>query len=129
MSDSMVTSTVLVIDESDAWFMAVATECEKLGYSAVRARHRDEALAAAQQQKPVLVMVDLLLAAKSGAGFIRRLRSLPAMKGTPMLLATSGTDANRAQQAVGGAQAQVVEKNKQSLHALSERLRALPVSA
>lgn len=129
MSHASGTSTVLVIDESDAWFSAVASECQKHGYQAIRARHRDEALHAAQDQRPSLVMVDLLLAAKAGAGFIRQLRSIPALKDTPMLLATSGTDPHRAQQAVGGTRAEVVAKNRRSLDAVMERLKAQPVSA
>lgn len=121
-------SKVLVIDDSDTWFSAVAEECAKAGFSAVRAMDHAQAFAAVNEERPSLVMVDLLVAAKAGAGFIRRLRSMPQMKHTPMVLASSGTTSHTAKQAVG-ADAEVVAKDKQSLQSLSERLRKLPLSA
>lgn len=119
---------VLVVDDSDSWFSAVAAECEKVGISALRAFDHDQAMEAASEQRPSLVLVDLLVAAKAGAGFIRQLRSLPNMKDTPMLLTTSGTSVTTARHAVGGA-AEVVGKDRRALASLSERLRKLPLSA
>lgn len=121
-------SKVLVIDDSDTWFSAVAEECAKAGFSAIRAMDHDEAFVAVSEERPSLVLVDLLVAAKAGAGFIRRLRSMPQMKDTPMVLASSGTSAHTARQAVGGG-AEVVSKDKRALEHLSERLRKLPLSA
>lgn len=119
---------VLVIDDSDRWFSAVAAECEKVGFSALRAMNHDEAMSVANEQRPSLVVVDLLVAARAGAGFIRQLRSLPHMKNTTMLLATSGTSHASAKQAVGGA-AEIVGKDSDSLVRLSEHLRKMPLNA
>ncbi len=121
---------ILVIDDSDSWFDAVAAECEKVGFSAVRAVHHKEALAVAQDESVSMVLVDLLVAAKAGAGFLRHLRSLPKLKNTPVILATTGTDPQKANQAVGGVSAhEVISKDRKSLETLSDRLRKLPVSA
>ena len=121
-------SKVFVIDDSDSWFSAVAAECEKAGYGVIRALHHGEALAIDPDEPVSLVMVDLLLAAKAGAGFMRQLRSRPKLKNAPMLLATTGTNAARAQQAVGGMSAEIISKDPKSLGSLSQKLRALPVA-
>lgn len=122
-------SRVLVIDDSEAWFTAIAAECEKAGYHAMRVADSDEAIQIAMQQPPSLVVVDVLIAAKAGASFIRQLRSLPSMKNTPMLLATAGTHPHTARQALGGTSAEIVPKDRRSLETLSDKLRKLPVSA
>ena len=122
---------VLVIDDSEAWFTAVAAECEKAGYSAMRVSDSDEALELVTRQPPLLVLVDVLIAAKAGASFIRQLRSLPSMNNTPMLLTTAGINPNTAtaRQALGGSSAEIIPKNKSSLEAFSEKLRQLPLTA
>jgi len=120
---------VLVIDDSEAWFTAIAAECEKAGYSAMRVSDSDEALDLVTRQPPMLIVVDVLIAAKAGASFIRQLRSLPSMNNTPMLLTTAGTNPNAARQALGGSSAEIIPKNKHSLETLAEKLRKLPISA
>lgn len=122
-------SRVLVIDDSEAWFTAIAAECEKVGYQAMRVSDGDEAIQIAASQPPSLVVVDVLIAARAGASFIRQLRSLPSMRNTPMLLATAGTNPHTARQALGGSSAEIVPKNRQSLEGLSDKLRRLPISA
>lgn len=121
-------SKVLVIDDSDSWFDAVAAECEKAGYSVIRAQHHREALEMQPDEPVSLVMVDLLIAAKAGAGFMRQLRSRPQLKNAPMLLATAGTSPAKAMQAVGGTTAEIISKDSRSLGSLFEKLRALPVA-
>lgn len=121
-------SKVLLIDDSDLWCAAVASELEKAGHTVVRAHDQEEAILAASGERPSLVLVDLLLAAKGGASFVRKLRSLPAMKNTPMLLTTAGTNREVAQHAVGQAADQIITKDKQSLDAITQRLARLPMA-
>jgi DNA-binding response OmpR family regulator len=122
-------SKVLVVDDSDLWCSAVALELGKAGYSVIRARHHVEALAAAAEERPDLVMVDVLLAARAGAGFVRQMRSIPTMKDTPMLLTTTGTERAAVQGAMGVAAEEIMPKSRQSLDDLSQRLRAIGISA
>ena len=61
-------STVLVIDDSDMWCDAVELELGKHGYTVLRARHQDEAMSAAMEEQPTLVVIDVLLAARRRRG-------------------------------------------------------------
>jgi CheY-like chemotaxis protein len=121
-------SKVLLIDDSDPWCATVSCELGKAGHTVVRARDQEEAIAAATDQRPSLVLVDLLLAAKAGAGFVRKLRSLPAMRNIPMLLTTAGTNRQMAQHAVGQAADQIITKDRGSLDAIAQRLAKLPMA-
>ena len=121
--------TVLVIDDSESWFSAIAVECEKAGYSAMRVSDSDEAIDFVTRQPPLLIVVDVLIAAKAGASFIRQLRSLPSMSNTPMLLTTAGVNAKTARLALGVTSEEIIPKNKRALETFSEKLRKLPLSA
>ena len=119
---------ILIIDDSDSWFDAVAAECEKAGFYAIRAMRHDEPLDLKGDDTISMVLVDLLVATKAGAGYIRQLRSQPKLKNAQMLLATAGTNAQSAMHAVGGRSAEVIAKDATSLASIAERLRKLPVA-
>ena len=121
--------TILVIDDSESWFSAIAVECEKAGYSAMRVSDSEAAIELVGRQPPLLIVVDVLIAAKAGASFIRQLRSLPSMSNTPMLLTTAGVNAKTARLALGVTSEEIIPKNKRSLETFSEKLRKLPLSA
>jgi CheY-like chemotaxis protein len=120
---------VLVIDDSDAWYSAVENELGKQGCTVVRARHQDQAISAATDEQPDLVIIDLLLATRAGAGFVRRLRSLPNLKNIPMVLTSSGTGQGAVTSALGPQAQDVIPKNAKGLGTITDRLRKLPVSA
>lgn len=122
-------SKILLIDDSDPWCTTVASELEKAGHTVVRARDQEEALSAASDERPSLVLVDMLLAAKAGASFVRKLRSLPNMQNTPMLLTTAGTNRQMAQHALGHTADQIITKDRQSLSKITERLARLPMAS
>ncbi|GEM_PF-6606632 len=117
---------ILVIDDHDPWCDNVALELQKAGHEVIRARDEAQAVAAASDERPSLVLVDLLVAAKAGAGFVRRLRSLPSMRNTPMLLTTAGTNRQVAQHALGQSADEIITKNKHSMSTIIERLMRLP---
>lgn len=120
---------VLVIDDSDAWAQTVEAELGKAGYSVLRARQSEEALETAADEKPELVLVDLLMAARAGAGFFRRMRTMPMLKNTLMLLTTTGTAHTAVEEALGVRHDQIIRKNRSALDEVSARLRRLPLSA
>lgn len=120
---------VLLIDDSDSWCKAVTEELDKAGIGVIRFRDYKEALAEITSERPFLVMVDLLVATRAGAGFVRRLRSLPWLKNIPLLLTTVGTAPQAVFQAVGASSNEVVSKNKSTIEGLAERLKSLPASA
>lgn len=120
---------VLVIDDSDAWYSAVESELGKQGCTVVRAQNHAQAISAATDEQPDLVIIDLLLATRAGAGFVRRLRSLPNLKNTPMVLTSSGTGHTAVTHALGPHAQDIVPKNSTGLGSITDRLRQLPVSA
>ena len=121
-------SKILVIDDADPWCSTVASELEKAGHTVIRARDEKEAVSSASDEHPALVLVDMLIAVKAGAGFVRKLRSLPAMKRTPMLVVTAGTNRHAAEHALGQAANQIITKDANSLNTIVERLAKLPLA-
>ena len=129
MGMELTMAKVLLVDDSDTWCNTVVAEFGKAGIVVIRARHYDEARLAAQDEDLSLVMVDMLVAARAGAGFVRKLRSLPSLKNTPVLLTTTGTDHSAVHQAMGDSVDEIMSKNRSSLDGLTRRLTKLPLSA
>lgn len=121
-------SKILVVDDYDPWCATIVFELEKAGHTVVHARNEKEAVAAAADGRPSLVLIDLLVAAKAGAGFVRKLRSLPTMRNTPLLLATAGTNRAVAQHAVGQAADQIIPKDESAMNVITARLSGLPLA-
>jgi CheY-like chemotaxis protein len=90
---------VLVVEDDDTIRrMLLTTVAEEGGRPVVAARDGDEALARAREQRPSVVILDLLLPGLDGYTVARRLRADPATAGCWIIAVTAG---GRAEEALG----------------------------
>ena len=80
---------ILVVDDEPDIIALVAYHLVKHGYRVSTASSGPEALAAAQQDLPALIILDLMLPGKSGYEVLEELRQMPGTKDLAVLLLTA----------------------------------------
>ena len=80
---------ILVVDDEKDIVDLVAYNLEKEGYRVLRAYDGESALRKAAAEAPDLVILDVMLPGMDGREVCRRLRSLEACAGTPVLMLTA----------------------------------------
>lgn len=102
--------TILVVDD----FASVRFYHENLlkqgGYQTIPARDGVEALAALEQNRVDLIMLDLHMPTMSGREFLAHVRSRPQFASIPVLLVTSDSQPEYADALVGGKTCGVLRK-------------------
>jgi len=77
----------VLIVEDDAFLLGILkSKLAGEGYRVLEAEDGEKALALLKQEKPVLVLLDLMLPKKSGFEFLAEMARLPEVKGTPTLI-------------------------------------------
>lgn len=69
--------TILLVDDDAEILTAMKTVLENLGHRVVTAADGNAGLAMAEQEKPDLVIVDMMMPRKSGFLVVEKLKSLP----------------------------------------------------
>ena len=83
---------LLVEDDSEIRvMMAIALECD--GYRVLTASNGLEALALAQEHKPSLILLDLMMPVMAGEEFRRRQLAIPSIQSIPVLVVSARHDA------------------------------------
>src|SRR6478752_9249039 len=80
---------ILVVDDEPDIIALVAYHLVKHGYRVSTASDGNEAVRAAKQEQPALVILDLMLPGKSGYDVLEELRGAPATKDTAVLMLTA----------------------------------------
>lgn len=80
---------VLVVDDEPDIVALVAFHLAKAGYRVITAASGDEALRAAREEHPALVVLDLMLPGMSGFDVLEQLRHDPATQGVAVLMLTA----------------------------------------
>ena len=83
---------VLVVDDEPDIVALVAYHLAKAGYRVATASSGADALVAAQQERPALIVLDLMLPDLSGFAVLERLRADPATKDVAVLMLTARKD-------------------------------------
>jgi DNA-binding response OmpR family regulator len=85
---------ILIVDDSR--FLRIANEraLMKAGYEVITAADGEEGLRLAQEQKPDLVVLDMLLPKLSGPEVLRALRKHPETASIPVMVLTSLPQSN-----------------------------------
>ncbi|MBU6389694.1 response regulator [Patescibacteria group bacterium] len=92
-------ATIVVIEDEEVLRQLMADELEKRGHQVITATNGEEGWQAIRQQKPELILLDLLMPVMSGYEVLRELRNQPEFKETPcIVISNSGQadDLNRA---------------------------------
>ncbi len=81
--------TVLVADDDEDILELVSFRLERAGYEVVTARDGAAALAAAQEQRPDLAVLDVMMPGLNGYEVTQRLRADDATRDIPVILLTA----------------------------------------
>jgi DNA-binding response OmpR family regulator len=76
----MTTKTILVVEDSPTDLQVVTAALESKGYSFTVATDGEEALKKAQQQKPDLILLDVILPKKNGFQVCRQIKTAAETK-------------------------------------------------
>ncbi len=98
----MMRPLVLVVDDDPDILDAICDILEAEGYRVSRARHGVEALAAIDEERPAVILLDLMMPVMDGVAFARALRERPTDANVPILVISA--DGNPARAASVGAQ-------------------------
>jgi DNA-binding response OmpR family regulator len=79
-------SVVLLVDDEPEMLGLVAMCLENTGVRVVQAATLDEAVAAAQRERPSVVLLDIGLGPEDGLALLPRLRSEPPLSGVPVVV-------------------------------------------
>jgi twitching motility two-component system response regulator PilH len=97
---------VLLVEDSLTEAERIARFLEKAGYSVYEVRSGEEAQLRLKQQKPDLILLDLILPGQSGFEFCRKLKGDPVTKAIPVVIcSTKNTDVDRTWGSMSGADA------------------------
>jgi two-component system response regulator CpxR len=83
---------VLVVDDEESTRAALREVVEMGGCTAVLAANGAEAMRLLRQNRPCLVIVDLVMPVMSGAELIAAMRATPELASIPILVSTSVPD-------------------------------------
>ena len=83
---------ILVVDDNEANRDILATRLEASGYRPIQAADGEEALAAAHDHRPDLILLDVMMPKIDGIEVCRRLKSDPSLPFMPIILVTAKTD-------------------------------------
>ena len=87
--------TILAVDDSVTMRQMVSFCLSDAGYRVIEAADGEEALAKLQTGGADLVITDLNMPRMDGIALIRAARALPALRGTPILMLTTESQAER----------------------------------
>ena len=80
---------VLVVEDESALVTLLRYNLEREGFRVAEARDGEEALLAAREQKPDLVLLDWMLPLLSGLEVCRQMRRMPETRGVPIIMLTA----------------------------------------
>lgn len=84
--------TILVVDDNRDLRAYVSQVLRASGFKVLTARHGAEGLSLTTERHPDLIVTDLMMPIVSGLDMIRRIRDLPEVKATPIILLTAKVD-------------------------------------
>lgn len=120
---SVSNSKVLLVEDSKFFRIANERALAKAGYQVVIAGDGEEALQAANDYQPDIILLDMLLPKISGPQVLKALKANPATKDIPVVVLTSLSQKNEEKLINDGAAA-YFEKSALELDKSSDRLLA-----
>lgn len=85
----MRSKTILLVDDSPTEMKVMQSALQGKGFNLVTANDGEEALAKVIQQRPDMVLLDVVLPKKNGFQVCRQLKTAPETKNTKVILVTS----------------------------------------
>lgn len=106
----MVSNTVMIVEDSMTDMELLTLYLQKEGLTIISAMSGEDAQAKIQQQKPDLIVLDVILPGQSGFQLCRQLKSDPQTKSIPIVLcSTKKTEVDKQWAKMGGADAYITK--------------------
>ena len=80
---------ILVVEDHTDMRELLVWQIELMGFSAISAKHGQEAVEKAQAEKPALILMDIMMPSMDGWEAARALRATPETREIPILAATA----------------------------------------
>ncbi len=96
----MTSPLVLVVDDDPDILDAICDILEGEGYRVARARHGVEALERVDEERPAIILLDLMMPVMDGLAFAQALRQRPALPRIPIVVISADGSPQKAE-AVG----------------------------
>lgn len=98
--------TVMIVEDSITDMELLRLHLEKEGFFVIQARSGEDAQTKLKQQKPDLIVLDVILPGQSGFQLCRKLKSAPETKRIPIVVcSTKNTEVDKQWAKMGGADA------------------------
>lgn len=85
---------ILICDDEDVLRSLVRASLARNEYELVEARDGDEAVAVAKAERPELVLLDMMMPARTGVEVLEALRADPVTSATPVIMLSARTQEN-----------------------------------
>ena len=82
---------ILIVDDLSTERLLMRSILEPRGFQILEASDGEQALALCEQERPNLVMLDIVLPKMDGFQICRRIKRTPELSGTPVILVSSKT--------------------------------------
>jgi CheY-like chemotaxis protein len=119
------TGDVLIVDDSEETLELMRRTLENKGFKVVEARDGRQALAAARERRPGLILLDLMMPVMDGFDTLQHLREDPRTAAVPVVVLTAKdlTDADRDR--LGGKVQALFQKQRVPLDHLVSEVRSI----
>ncbi|MBI4225193.1 MAG: response regulator [Candidatus Sungbacteria bacterium] len=113
---------ILIVEDDRSLQSALTEMLEKHQYAAVSAFDGEAGLAAAEKEKPDLILLDIILPKKDGFAFLQEMKQNPNIASIPVIVLTNLEDSADIERALGlGAQIFLVKTDYQ-LEEIAEKI-------
>jgi DNA-binding response OmpR family regulator len=113
---------ILIVEDDRSLQSALAAMLEKHHYVTISAFDGETGLAAAQEEKPDLILLDIVLPKKDGFAFMAGMQGNPAIASIPVIVLTNLEDSADIERALGlGARTFLIKTNYQ-LEEIAEKI-------
>jgi len=121
--DKIEKKKILVVEDDRSLQGAMVEMLSQEGYEAVSAFDGEEGLAKLSQEKPDLVLLDIILPKKDGFEFLSQVKSDPETKEIPVLILTNLEEVDKVQKAVDLGATTFMIKSDYSMKEVIEKVK------
>ena len=83
---------VLIVDDEGGYLTLIKIALEENNFEGLTAENAKEALKIAREEKPDLILLDLIMPQMSGIGLLRELKKIPELADIPVIILTGVMD-------------------------------------